>query len=545
MRVINIDEDTAVGYNYEAQHYFITNKSTTTTRTTTQDTLNVLDIVAPDHTVTENDLISLATTMESLYELSYTWDDTGSYIRTIQLNDYFKYPLTLDVDTKKLYIMNSTTIYDLTLNEAQRDRLQHIQAFYRDTLGLLVSLPDLRTLYNLLISYYNPTCYNEIHVEAEEATGSYTMFYNNLVKLSNYRSTAPLTYTCTLNPTDQYSYNTIASISNIVDNQITLTAEVPQQVSIGSKINIANTTTDMDIASYTADGTYTVKDIQDNLIYTTENLPATFSVVLPTLNIVAYTNYITSIDRDEQTITLTNFATDYVIGDKIVVRGATTQTPYETLSLDGFYTIIGIEDNVIYVDEVPLTNYTAPVGATPTAYIYKPIEVATVTVIDNNTITIAENIPTELTVNTTIVIFTTVEGEQGTTYMQYGTVTALTDKQVVVNTTLEDNVPKFGLLREPIPYPYTLININNSNSSILPNGNFMLDTQEQAISYLSLINNIPVPSNEALEDNKNNIGNFNSCNTQVRDYYVLHMPDAPIEQMACKGVYSRVYSQEE
>ena len=542
MRVINIDLDTAVGYDYEAQYYFVTNKSTTTTRTTAQDTLNVLNIVAPDNTVTENDLISLSTTYETLTDLSYTWDDTGSYIKTIQFNDYSKYPLCLDGEKKKIYIMNSTTIFDLTLNEGRRTRLEQIQAFYRDTIGLYLTLPDIQILYMLLVHFYNPTCYNEITIE-NNTDGSYIMFYNDTLKLSNFRATAPLTYSCKINPTNQYNYTTIGEITAIEENVITLTTPVPSQVKPYMHINISNTASQIDTTTYTADGTYTVQSVQDNQIFTTENLPASFNVILPTLNIQAYINTIESISREEQKITLTNSATDLLVGDIIEVRDAKVYTEYETLSLDGSYSIIGIEGNEVYVEEVPLTDYTATTGQEH--YIYKPIPTLTVTGINNNIITVAEDqFPTTLTVNTPVVIYTTVEGVN-TPIMQYCTVTGLDEehKTVVVDTTLTDNVPNFGLLRQPIPYDYVLTTVQNSTTNILPDGQFMLDTHGQAISYLSLVNDLPLPSNETLQEDVNNIGNFNSCGTQVRTYYIIDTLSVGIDRMTCKGIYSRVYTE--
>lgn len=545
MRVINIDEDTAVGFDYEAQYYFITNMGTTTTRTTIQDTLNVLNIVAPDHTVTENDLISLATDMESLKDLYYTWSDDGSYIKTIQLNDYFKYPLSLDAEKSKLYIMNSTTIFDLTLNEGRRERLEQIQAFYRDTLGLLVALQDLQVLYMLLVHFYNPTCYNQITViESETQPDSYSLFYNNTLQLSNYRGTSPATYTCTLNPDNSYNYETIAQIRDIEGNAITLTLEAPSQIQEGSKINISNTTTQVDISSYSADGTYTVQSINNNIIYTTENLPATFHTVFPILYIEAYKNSIVSISRDNQTITLTNSATDYLIGDTIIVKDAKVITDYETLSLDGFYSIIGIEGNVLTVDETPLTDYEATAGQEH--YVFKPIPTLTVSSIEGDIITVVENtFPSTIQANTPVVIYTTIEGEV-VQPIQYATITTLYagENKLKVDTELIDNVVQYGLLRQPIPYTDTLINvINSKKESVLPKGEFLVITPNQAIDYLNLLENLTLPSLSDLSYDENNIGNFNSCNTQVRNYYIINTVAGHVNYMNCLGIYSKVYKE--
>ena len=540
MREIIIDTDTTVGYDFEKHSFFVTNKGTTTYRETNTEIKKVLDIVAPDNTVSLNDLYLLSTTYEALKTLSYTWEDTGSYIKTIQLNDYARYPLTLDAEKSKIYVMNSTTIFDLTLNEGRRDRLIQIQAFYRDTIGLLVSLPDLQVLYMLLVSFYNPTCYNVIEENTDTMTGEYTIKYNNTLKLSNYRKTSPATYSCLLNPTEEYNYNPIASIGRIEGNAIHLTAQVPAVVKPKTTINITNTLTEVPPETYSADGTYVVKEVTDNIIYTTENLPSNFSVTLPTLNYVAYPTYITEIDRDRQTITLTNSATDFLIGDKVAVRNATVTTDIETLSLDGFYTITGIEDNVLTVEEVPLTNYSS---TSETAYLYKPLPTSSIISINNDIVTLATwQIPSYLQAGSPVVIYT----EQGTdeTIMQYTTVRALypTQKQIAVTDNLVDNVPKFGVLRQPIPYPYVLITVDESSKAdVLPTGEFMLDTKQQAINYLSLLNSIVLPTDDVVAEDTNNVGNFNTCGTEVRDYYIIDMVDTEIDRMELKGLYSKVY----
>ena len=143
-RTITIDTDTSISYIFPDKVFQINNKDTSTTRTTAENAKNVLDIVAPDNTYTPQDLIdTLVTPMETVNKLSYTWSTAGEYIQTIQFNDYSKYPLALDLNTNKLYIMNSSIIYDLTLNEAPIQRIGYIQAFYSNTLGLLITENDL------------------------------------------------------------------------------------------------------------------------------------------------------------------------------------------------------------------------------------------------------------------------------------------------------------------------------------------------------------------------------------------------------------------
>ena len=45
-------------------------------------------------------------------------------------------PICIDCEKSKLYIMNTEIIFDLTLTEGRRNRLDIMQLYYRDTLGL-------------------------------------------------------------------------------------------------------------------------------------------------------------------------------------------------------------------------------------------------------------------------------------------------------------------------------------------------------------------------------------------------------------------------
>ena len=115
----------AVGYNFKDKYYYVTNTGTSDTkyitkRSTAEETYNVLEVVASETTSplpTVEEIKALSTTYETLKSLSYTWSDTGSYISTIQINDYEENPITLNAEKSKLYIMNSNTIYDLSLFE--------------------------------------------------------------------------------------------------------------------------------------------------------------------------------------------------------------------------------------------------------------------------------------------------------------------------------------------------------------------------------------------------------------------------------------------
>lgn len=586
MREIRIDTDTLIGYDYENSEFYITNKDTTTKRAKVQEAFKVLQVVAGEQPIDEHgvavtieELILLSTNMEYLTELYYTWEDTGAYIKTIQLNDYETHPLTIDAEKQKLYIMNSTIIFDLTLNEGRRERLLQIQAFYRDTLGLEVSLHDLQILYLVLVSFYTPRCYNEIQlIEDREDKENYVMRHTQNLILSNYNGSAPVTYTCACNPTNQYSYSVLANITEITENAITLTNSVPSAIQEGTIINLSNTAYDIDIASYSANGTYQVKEVRDNIVYTTENLPAPFDYNPPKLEIVAYKTPIVSASSQLGTLTLTNFPTGLLVGDTIVVEGTEIPTPYETLSIDGTYGIIDIENKTITVSETETVIETETQTLTETAtettvvcsltldtrvstdytdnqtgsYIYKPIVTNKVNTVHGATIHTEETIPATMTVNTPVCI-DYVDYNGDTTHREYATVKAVSTNSITVAPQLENFTANYGLLREPVPFPYVLIDIVSSKrTDLLPTGLFMVDTPDQAIDYLSLLDYLKdydlLPSNEELSDDKNGIGNFHNINKVVKNYYIINTvgeTDHQFNIMKLKGLYSKVYEESE
>ena len=553
MREIIIDTDTKVVYDYEKKIYIIYNKDTATTRTEAKEVMRVLAVLfgtAPiedeDHNpITKDRLEAFAKETLYLESLAYTWEDTGAYIKTVQFNDYSKYPLTLDAEKKKLYIMNTPVIFDLILNVNMRERLEQIQAFYKDTLGLYLELTDLREVYCTLTNYmhnpdthtytYTPTCYNVIQQPTEDQESTYSLVYSNILKLHDYLDKSPAHYSCTLNPTDQYTPQEIAKITRIEGNVITLNTTVPSIIHVGSKIQLTNTVTTVDMSTYSSDGTYTVKDIQDNLIYTTENLPADFLVLLPTLNIKAYPSTVQSMNRENQTITLTNSATNFVVGDTVIVEHADVVTEYDTLHNDGFYTIIKIEGNILYTQEAITTDYSGG-----TATLYKPIPVAEIEEINTggNIVVAPTQYYSKLQVNSPVVEITP---DQDVYKIQHATVTGIyTGGNIQLDTAWNNNVQQAGVLNERIPYPNTLVTVSDSNAElVLPNGSFMLDDTEQAVAYLGLLEGLQLPDTE----NENHLGFFDNCYKEVKDYYIIHVSTG--NNMKLLGLYSKIYKDKE
>ena len=567
MREQRIDADTVIGFDYVNQYYYVTNKDYTTNRVVADykehpleeaaiEIKKVLDIVAPDNQITVDDLITLATRIEQVTELFYTWDDTGSYIRTIQFNDYENYPFTIDCEKSVIYIMNTEIIFDLKQwAESRRRRIEAMQSFYYNTLGLNVSTEYFDTLYELLVSYYRgDTCINLIQPIGEDET-EYIPTYSNQIAHTNYRGDSLTTYTCTFNPNGSYtpSIEPLGYITHIQDNTLTLT-EPNLTIQPNDILAVTDTTYQIGTTQYSADGYYTVATISGSTISMTEYFPVPYSYEPPILEITAFKSYIHKISREDSSITLTNSTqlSNYLIGDTIRIENAVLNTGYEPITLSGTYTIASISasNHVIYTEETPATDYEPP---TNTAYIYKPVQTAYIKEATGNTLTLASTPLYTLSPNTSICL-------NDNNSLQYSTISSTTSAtQYTMSSTVSGTITAtYGKLSTITPNTETLLNITESKyPTILPTGEFMLDNQQETIDYLKLINkgeetdpkkvrNI-VPSNEPLQPDTNNIGNFNLIHKEVPTTYYTGLKKANNEDlnMQLKGLYSKEYPQQE
>ena len=524
MREIVIDTDTRVYYIFEEKKFYVENKDTATYRFTATDTKNVLDIVAPSNTVTINDLENLATTYETLTSLSYTWSDDGSYIATIQLNDFTKYPLTLDTEKGKLYIMNTELIFDLTTNESGVQRVQYMQAFYHDRVGLNVEEADLTTLYNLLVSFYSPNPYNVIQANEDS---SLALKYNNVIKYSNFNDKAQAVYTLTFNPNEKFTDTTIAYILSLRDKVITLTDTVPTSVHIGDVLTITNAVTYVENYPYPANGDYTVTAIEGNTITVNENFPTPYVYTPPMLNVVAYKSNIESISRENNQITCVNTAdlSHFLIGDKIIVRGTSIITEYETLTVDGEYTIADIQGHKITVEEKPATDYTYSSGTHP--YAYKRIANGEVYSIASNKITLT-NTP-EITPTANMPICVVYPNNE----VQYTTVSSFSDNVITTTASITAFTANYGLLNKAIPSTEVLITVEDTEKeNVMPNTSFIVDDNAECTQYLTLLSTLTAPT-EVM---------YNKVNGYVDTTYTISTTTTmAVTSMDLLGLYSEVY----
>ena len=539
MREIIIDSDTRVYYIYEEKKYYIENKDTTTYRFTPSDTLNVLKVITEqeipldkdNNPITKDRLIELSTRVETLTSLSYTWADDGSYIATIQLNEFSRYPLAIEPSKSKFYIMNTELVYNLSTNEDPTQRLQYVQNFYYSTLGLFVDISDLQELYNIFLSYYTPFAYNSI---ASTEDNTVQPKYSNTIKLSNFDNSSPATYTLTFNPSNKSTNTPIGYILSLQDRVITLTENVNTDlIHVGDTLTITNAVTYVDGYPYPANGTYTIADIKDNTITVNENFPTPYQYIPPTLNLLAYKSLIEEISREDNTITCTNNAPldSFLIGDTIHVKGTEIITDYETLTVDGTYTIQDVQGHKITTEEQPSTNYTYSIHSTGTQpYLYKKIQVADVDTIDNKTIVISTEPTLTLTNSDPVFIIYPNNQEEFTTFLTQE------NNTIIVSDTLTNFTAEYGVINKPIPSTEVLIEVTDTKSEdVMPNTSFIVDNNAQVTEYLSLMPTLTTPTEAC----------YNKVNQYVESTYTIPETTTGISTMSFKGLSSEVYTKDE
>jgi hypothetical protein len=546
-RYIDIDADTRVGYNYIKQQFYVTNKEYTTYRSTLPLIRKVLDSLnVPNDNPTDAEIQALEDYTENLYKVSFTWQDTGAYIHTLQFNDFDQYPLTIDCEKKKLYIMNSTIIYDLTLNESPRNvRIPRILSFYKDTLGLLITPEDMRYFYSLLLSYYFPTCYNQIILE--EDTEKY--FYNNKFLLSNYNNTSNATYTCTYNPNNTAQNTKVAYIIGTDTTSNTLIANPAistEDLQGYTQVILEGTNTIIDESVYSADGTYTVESIEGNLIKVKETLPFAYSFPYKECYVLSAQATVTSMNAQNNQITLTNLPENVLVGDVILISGATVTTTYETISCNGTYTIESIQDNVITVEEEIPTDFEGE------ATLIKEVFISNISKIRAKKLTFTDS--TDLDLTGAIIMVHTTTGT-GTTIENY-TVESYTSTSVTVagDISAYDYTKACPQLYIPVPtldedaeVLIEITSVSKNAETLMPLGEFMVDSFEQCQDYLGTLSKLVIPT----EKTKNNM--YKELPTiypleEILDITTNYEGDkisCSIESMTCKGIYSKVYSEKE
>ena len=583
LRYKDIDTDTRVGFNYIKQQFYVTNKEYTTYRNAFNsnhqidltEIKKVLVALNIDDQITDEELTAFVENIEYLHTVSFTLQDNGAYIHTLQFNSFENYPLTIDCEKAKLYIMNSNIIYDLTLNESPRKvRIPRILSFYKETLGLLISVKDMRYFYSLLVSYYLPKCYNQIALNPE--TNRY--FYNNKFLLSNYNNTSDATYTCTYNPNNNANLVKLGNIvaTDTTTNNILLTSPVTEEDLKGyNKVIIKGATEVVAQTEYSSDGEYTVNSIGEEetptgrkvpFIKVFENFPFSYSFPYKECYVLSTQKSIVKMDSSLRAITLSTAPTDILVGDVILVTGAKVESPHETISCNGTYTVSRIgtvnadgssNPNSIEVEEEIPTDFVA--GAEDNAILIKEVFIGNITNISENIITLLDPTSQDLT-NSKIFIHTI--ANELTTIERYD-VSSSTDSTITVTGTIEDyNYEEYcPSLYLPIPTPESdaevlidVTTVSDDAAEVFPLGEFMVDNFEQCKAYIGILAGLVKPTKTTKENLYkklpkymyfDRIPDLTTANTS--DYITCDIGKEegdPSGKMQFISVYSQKYSEE-
>lgn len=525
-RYIDIDTDTRVGYNFLKSKYYVTNKGTTTYRSTIEEIQKVLHALEITD-IEDSTLEEFYTSIENLTDIYYTWSDTGSYIHTIQFNDYKDFPLVLDCEKARIYIMNSTIVFNLTVNESARNvRVPYLCSWYLSKLGLNITREDMLTFYNLLYSFFTPTVYTLIEPQTEQQELT-DLTYSDTFKLSNFSETSKIVYSGTQNPLNLTTYSNIGDITSIDSVTQTITTTTPiTTLQVGDKINISNATTTIDETPYSADGTYTIFTLTNNQIVVEESIPVSYQFQYMKCSLVSSLSDIDEISRDNRTITLQHQVPNSIFtGDTIYIQGTTITTEHgEEISCNGIYTISSIHNKDIVVEEEIPTNYTGSTGQ-----LYKLLPLGNITSISSNTIHLQDEITLTNLQGSTIQVLSPDNEVQS--YIVSNAVT----NTIQVTTTIENYTPDYPLLREPQPSSEVEINVLESLiEDVFPVGEFILDNFTQAQDYVFTVRPYgitPIP-NYIAEQLYNKVPTTYPITTTVG-----------ITSMKLLGLYSRVYTE--
>lgn len=495
-RYIDIDteeEIIRVGYNYVLSKFYVTNKETTTYRITAEEILEVLDSLNIT-SVTLEELNYLKDNIETLSKIYYKWEETGYYIKAVQFNDFTDYQLIIDCSISKIYIQNSTIIFDLLANESVKEvRVPILVTFMKDTLGLEVPREVMLAIYNMLTSYYSPTCVNLIQEREHKED---TLRYGNLLKLTNYNNEAISTYNCISNPYNEISPTIIGNIlsMSVTGNYITLEEPISEEIINKydiepnfTKIIVSGTTIDIDGTEYTNDNTYTIKAIDNNIITLEEAIPTNYMYNYYICNVQAYTYTVSSMKRDTYTINLTSTPTDILIGDTIHITDAMVHTTYEDISCNGMYTVNSIQGNSITVEEPIPTDFSG------SATLSKEIFIGNIESIEGNNIVLTADPIQNNLVSSRIMVYNN-DIQVGSTI-----VTAQSDRTLTTENILEPYEIELPHILYPEPKKDIMIDVTYTNKEYedkFPTGQFILNEFSQLQRYVNTMNGlIPVPTN--------------------------------------------------
>ena len=517
LRYIQI-EDLTVGYDYPKKEFYITNKNTTTYRGSINYNETILSTVfnidtssyMPQIEECKTKVETLGTDKPSLY---YKWSSDGSYIYSIQFNEWSDYPLILEAPKAKLRI-NDTVVIDLTSNES----IEFVVApmlckYYLDTLGLSITNEQMASICNFLIYFYKPTCINLI---AEPEDEKDPLKYSNQFKLTNYNNTSVAEYIVTNNPYNEYNYTKIANIISLSNsNQITVSdlqlIEDKYTIQQGTKLQIQGISEEVEGEEYSSNGEYTVQSIQDNVITVEETFPMDYEYPFYNCYLVLADYSIVSMSRDNSTITLTETPNNILVGDKIIVVGANQDiikegTTFETIILDKEYTVQSIQDSTITVEEEIATNFS---GSGAKVYKNKLINPIKRVSDENNSLYFLNSTEYNLVNNNIMCYNSNIQNIENKMYK----VASMLEEDgkyigIVTDTTVDINMQEYPQLQYPVPSNDMLVEVTKVNEEykdILPTGKFILNSYSEADAYISLCPYLlrPTDMSKSYEESRN------------------------------------------
>lgn len=589
-------KDKIVGYDYMRGEFYISNRGTTTYSKNAQDILKTARVLGIAEQELPDDLMtSFKETYETLHKIEYTWQDNGAYINTLQFNDFDKYPLVLDCEKRNLYIKGSNTTINLATNTNTDINVNTLCTYYKDTLGLEISYNNMHTIYNNLMKYYHPHCYNQIKTD----TSTNKAYYNGTFILANYDGTSNANYYATRDPHGTFKYTHIGDVisTSIEDSTITL-LDTTTTLKVGDKVHVQGATLTIADQEYKADGTYTISGIKENVIKVQEPLPLTYTFPYIECYVESVKLPVISTSRADNSITLQGVTNNIITGDKITLRNTavTTEDGLDTVVLDGVYTVQGVittsTTTNLQVIETISTDYTAP-ETDNTAVAVKGVKVGNIKQTQGTTLTLVnpegargvkvlgklqeiQGISNSLTgytnkeqalselqeIQSSVDTLINMEKEETVLsklhggmliYFSNNPLTSYTiqevntgDNTITTTTTMPEYIAQYPQLQNPEPSDEILITVTwvtEKNINKFPTGEFMVDNFEQAQGYLGLAPNLVVPDSTIQDNMYKEVPNT----MNIRNWDILLKPATETEpakylqEMQLKGLYSEIY----
>ena len=544
------EEDTYIGYDFIKKRYYIGNKGTETYRSTSVKAKQVLDVVAPFNEISIETIQGLESNTEVLTDLYYTLSDEGDCVKTIQLNDYVEHPIVLDLPRRKMYIMNSELVFDLTLNEGRAYRSGYIASYFKEYIGFGeeeqiqegvniitndIFEKKIEGIYDFLMQYYEPTVYNKVSLESIQSAknGDGALKYSNVFGLTNYNGKGVAEYICTLNPNSDYTPVNINGIPVMQANSglVALANPIGDSVKAGDEVLISGSQVEDMGVTYSNDGRYTVAsvDLNPDMNSITLTTPLKIDYVYPYYELYLANGFtgIASVSHTNSTITLRDVCPSIIEeGIKVWIFGTTQTIDHETISVDGEYLVTNISSDrlTLTVAERPKYDFTYTSGE---VFIYKESFLSGIESVVNNVAHLMDTI-TPLTAGTSVKV------KQGDTLINWNNILVdSTSTSVTLNSDTYINwLPSLPALQKDHDVDVIEINVTEtSDTSDFPVGVFNVDNFVECVDYISTMPYIKVPT----EVNKNSIGQPLPATKHITYETYLDM------DMKSLGVYSMVY----